>query len=174
VLAHIVGGGPVPAYAAWLAALTMFAGVVVVAVWWRVRLRRRIGGALAAVGLLANVGIAVAQPSVPIPPGYGIRLAAAAETTTPVLVRVCGLGSGATAPPVPGSGRLLLVFADGRQVAELRSDTVAVQLATGRHRLTAQLITSDHRAFVPAVTADATVTVTGSGAIPAPASCAVR
>lgn len=172
MLAHIVGGGNVPAFAAWLASLTMFAGVVVVAVWWRVRLRRWIGYALTAAGFLANVGMAVAQPSVPLPPGYGIHLADAGETTSPVLVHVCGVGSGATPAPVPGSGRLLLVFVDGRQVAELRSDTVAVPLAIGRHRITAQLITTDHRAFVPPVSSDATVTVTGPGAIPAASTCA--
>jgi len=171
VLAHIVGGGNVPAYAPWLASLAMFAGVVVVAVWWRVLPRRRFGYALAAAGLLASAVMAVAQPSVPIAPGYGIQVVDAGATTSPVLVHVCGAGSGATAPPVPGNGRLLLVFVDGRQVAELRSDIVAVPLASGRHRITAQLITADHRAFVPPVTSDATVIVTGPGAIPVASRC---
>jgi hypothetical protein len=170
VIAHIVGPGRLPWYAAWLASLAMFGGVLLALVWWRLRTRRRVGLGLMAAGLLANAVVLALQPSVPIAPGYGITLAGARQTTSPVLLRVCAT-AGATAPALPGNGRLLLVLVDGRQVAELHSDTVALPMSTGRHRVSAQLLTSDHRAFAPAVTTAATVTVTGSGALPATPSC---
>ena len=54
---------------------------------------------------------------------------------------------------------------DGRQVAEVRSSTVVVPMSTGAHHVVAELITADHRAFVPPITADTTLTVTGAGPI---------
>lgn len=170
MIAHIVAPG-FPWFASWLASVAMFAGVVVALVWWRLRTRRRIGIALAAAGVVGNAVLLGLQPSVPVSPGYGISVAAAEQAASPVPVRVCGVATDSSAAAVPGADRLLLLLVDGRQVAEVRSDVVAVPMSTGRHRITAELITADHRAFVPPVTAEAMVTVSGPGALSVAPPC---
>lgn len=171
MVAHIVAPGGMPWFASWLASLAMFGGVLAAAVWWRHRVRRRAGLGVMSAGLLATVAVLAQQPSVPIAPGYGITVVAAPAATSPMLVRVCGVGVGATPHTIPGSGRLLRVLVDGRQAAELRTDTVALVMGTGRHHISAELITADHRAFAPPVTADRMVTVSGTGPIPAAPAC---
>ena len=171
MLAHILGPGGAPSWAEWLAALALFGGALGAAIWWRQPTRRHGLLAVSGAGLVATAALLVTQPSLPLSPGYGIQLADARQATSPVVLQVCGARDTASPAPIPGQGRLLLITVDGRQVAETRTSTVTVQMATGTHEVVAQLITSDHRAFVPPVTTTATLTVTGPGPIAATPGC---
>jgi hypothetical protein len=167
VLAHIVAPSDIPVWATWLASLAMFGGALGAVVWWRERPRRIACTALGGAGLAASAALLLLQPSVVQGPGYGIRLVSAQPSTSPVLLRICG-GGGA---PVPGPGRLVLVSVDGRQAAEVRTDTVVLPIAHGTHTVAAELLTSNHRAFTPPVTARTTVNVNAAGPLPTPPAC---
>lgn len=169
--AHVLAPSGAPLVASWLAALALFGGALGVVAWWQRRRWRAVCTTVAGAGLVASAALLVAQPSAPLRPGYGIALVDARLATSPVVLRVCGVFAATTTPPVPGPGRLLLVTVDGRQAAEVRSSTVVLSLPAGSHHLTAQLLTSDHRAFVPPVTTDLTVTVTGPGPLSPEPQC---
>jgi len=173
LLAHVVAPGGPPLYASWLASLALFGGAFAAFVWWREPSRRAPSVAVSGVGLVASAALLVVQPSAPLRPGYDIQLADARQgaATSPVVLRVCGVDAVVSSAPVPGPGRLLLVSVDGRQVAEARASTVTVPMSAGAHQVAAQLITSDHRAFVPPITASTTVTVSGPGPIQPPPAC---
>jgi hypothetical protein len=173
VLAHVVSPGGPPLYASWLASLALFGGAFAAFVWWREPSRRAAFVSVGGVGLVASGALLVVQPSAPLRPGYGIQLAGPRQgaATSPVVLRVCAVDAVVSPAPVPGPGRLLLVSVDGRQVAEVRASTVTVSMSAGEHRVAAQLITSDHRAFVPPITASTTVTVGGPGPIQTPPTC---
>jgi hypothetical protein len=53
----------------------------------------------------------------------------------------------------------------------VHASTVTVPMSAGPHQVAAQLITSDHRAFVPPIIASRRVTVTGPGPIAPPPTC---
>lgn len=165
VVAHVVAPSDIPAWSSWLASLAMFGGALGAVVWWRDRRRRVLCTMLGGIGLAASAMLLLLQPSVVQPPADGIRLVSPQPATTPVVLRICGGG------PVPGQGRLVLVSVDGRQVAELRSDTVVVPIPAGMHTVLAQLLTSGHRAFTPPVTAQTTISVSGPGPLPSPPGC---
>jgi uncharacterized protein YcgI (DUF1989 family) len=124
---------------------------------------RRACLAVSGVGLVATVAVYTLLPSAPSAPrGLSVSIAAPAAGATvssPVVVKVCG-GSGSN---IPGTGRLLSVSIDGRQVAEVNADTAAVTVAAGAHTLRVELVTSDHRAYAPPVSTDQEITVAGVG-----------
>jgi hypothetical protein len=171
IVAHIVTPGGPPLFASWLASLALFGGALGALVWSRPSRRRPALLAISGAGLVASAVLLVVQPSVPLRPGYDIRLIDAPQPSSPVMLRVCGVDAVISAAPVPGPGRLLLVSVDGHQAAEVRANTVTLPMRTGEHRVVAELITSDHRAFVPPITASTTVTVTRPGPIQAAPTC---
>jgi hypothetical protein len=164
-LAHIVGGGP--AWPLWLTGSLLFGGAVAAMAVPRMR---RACYAVAGVGLVATVVVYVTLPSAPAAPrGVSLRIgspAAGATVSSPVVLRVCATGSS-----VPGAGRLLSISVDGRQVAEVNDDGVAVMVASGEHTLRAELVTSTHREYAPPVLTDETITVSGVGVASAPPEC---
>jgi hypothetical protein len=167
VIAHILAPGNVPGVVPWITAIALYGGLLGIVMSWRSHRRRAIFAALAVAGLVSTAVVYITQPSLPPQPGYGITLDGldGRTTSSPVAVRVC-----ATAP-VPGPGRLLLVRVDGAQAAETRDSTVVLLMSTGRHRIDAELITADHRAFQPPVAATAMVVVSGSGPLTAAPPC---
>ena len=171
IVAHIVTPGGPPLYASWLASLALFGGALGSLVWWRQVRRRSVLVAISGAGLIATAVLLVVQPSAPVRPGYGIALVGARAATSPVVVRACGIDAVVSSAPVPGPDRLLLISVDGRQRAEIHGGTVALPLPAGDHRVVAELITADHRAFVPPITASMDVTVTGPGPLPAASTC---
>jgi len=172
IVAHVVAPGGAPLYATWLAAAALFGGGVGAVVLWRQPPRRGLMLTISAAGFAATATLLIAPQPAPLRPGYSIRLVKPGATTSPVVLRVCEVNAVVSPAPVPGAGRLVLVSVDGHQVAEVRSNTVAVPMPAGAHHVVAELITADHRAFVPPITADMTLTVTGPGPIgPAP-TCA--
>jgi hypothetical protein len=50
---------------------------------------------------------------------------------------------------VPGTGRLLSVSVDGRQVDEVNADAAVVTVATGEHTLRVELVTTTHQEYAP-------------------------
>jgi hypothetical protein len=167
ILAHIIGGGPV--WPLWLTGALLFGGAV--AAMAVPHALRRICLAVAGVGLVATVAVYVALPSAPpAPTGLSLSIAtpvAGAIVTSPVVIRVCAAGSTA----LPGTGRLLNISVDGRQVAEVDAGTAAVNLDTGMHTVRVELVTSAHRAFAPPVLTDETITVSGIGPLSPPPDC---
>lgn len=166
-LAHIVGGGPV--WPLWITGSLLFGGAVA-AMAAAGRLRRACLVA-SGVGLVATVAVYAAIPAAPVAPaGVSLSIAsppAGATVTSPLAVRVCATGSA-----VPGSGRLLSVSVDGRQVAEVDADTTVVMLAAGEHALRVELVTSSHHEYAPPVLTDENVSVGGVGVLTAPPECA--
>lgn len=166
-LAHIVGGGPV--WPLWITGALLFGGAVA-AMASSGRLRRACL-AVCGVGLVATVAVYAAIPAAPpAPAGVSLRIAspaAGATVTSPLAVRVCATGTA-----VPGSGRLLSVSVDGRQVAEVDSDTAVVTVTPGDHMLRVELVTNTHREYAPPVLTDEAVNVAGFGVLAAPPECA--
>jgi hypothetical protein len=167
MIAHILAPGNVPDVVPWITAIALYGGLLGVVLSWRHRRRRAGFAALAAMGMVSTALVYITQPSLPPQPGYAITIRGldGRTTSSPVAVRVCA------AAPVPGPGQLLLVRVDGAQAAETRDSTVVLLMSTGRHRIDAELITADHRAFQPPLTATATVVVSGSGPLTAPPPC---
>ena len=164
-LAHIVGGGPV--WPLWITGTLLFGGAVA-AMAVPLRLRRACLAA-AMLGLVATVVVYTLLPSSPpAPQGLSVRIVAptAAAVTSPVLVKVCGGTSN-----LPGTGRLLSISIDGRQVAEVDADTAAVTVAAGTHILRAELVTSAHLEYAPPVLTDETITVSGLGPLAQAPDC---
>jgi hypothetical protein len=119
--------------------------------------------------LVATVVVYTLLPSSPpAPQGLSVRIVAptAAAVTSPVLVKVCGGTSN-----LPGTGRLLSISIDGRQVAEVDADTAAVTVAAGTHILRAELVTSAHLEYAPPVLTDETITVSGLGPLAQAPDC---
>jgi hypothetical protein len=168
MLAHIIGGGPV--WPLWITGAVLFGGVV--AAMAVPQALRRVCLAVAGVGLVATVAVYVALPSAPpAPAGLSLSIAApvaGAIVTSPVVIRVC---AGSTA--LPGTGRLLNISVDGRQVAEVNAGTAAVNVDTGTHTVRVELVTATHRAFAPPVLTDETIVVSGIGPLSPPPDCPV-
>lgn len=151
----------------WLTGALLFGGAVGAMFVRRPTLHRACVTS-AIVGLAATIAVYVLLPAVPTaPPGLSLSIAAPHDGTTvtsPVVVRAC-----AGANRVPGAGRLLSISVDGRQVAELQTDTAAINLSAGEHRLRVELVTSAHQAYAPPVLTDESITVAGVGPLsPAP------
>jgi hypothetical protein len=167
MLAHILGGGPV--WPLWITGTVLFGGGVA-AMAASGRLRRACLAA-SGVGLVATVAVYAAIPATPpAPAGVSLRIVsppADAVVTSPLAVRVCATGSA-----VPGSGRLLSISVDGRQVAEVDVDAAVVTVARGEHTLRVELVTTSHREYAPPLLTDETVTVGGVGVLTAPPGCA--
>lgn len=165
-LAHIVGGGAV--WPLWVTGAVLFGGAVA-AMAASGRLRRACLAA-AGVGLVATLAVYAAIPAAPpAPAGVSLRIAgppANGSVTSPLAVRVCATGTA-----VPGSGRLLSVSLDGRQVAEVDADLAVLTVAGGTHTLRVELVTSAHREYAPPVLTDETVTVSGPGVLTIPPGC---
>ncbi|HEX4580156.1 MAG TPA: hypothetical protein VH498_09170 [Candidatus Dormibacteraeota bacterium] len=167
MLAHILGGGPV--WPLWITGTVLFGGgVAAMAVSGRLR---RACLAASGVGLVATVAVYAAIPATPpAPAGVSLRIVsppAGAVVTSPLAVRVCATGSA-----VPGSGRLLSISVDGRQVAEVDVDAAVVTVARGEHTLRVELVTTSHREYAPPLLTDETVTVGGVGVLTTPPGCA--
>jgi hypothetical protein len=167
MLAHIVGGGPV--WPLWITGTVLFGGGVA-AMAASGRLRRACLAA-SGVGLVATVAVYAAIPAAPpAPAGVSLRIVsppAGATVTSPLAVRVCATGSA-----MPGSGRLLSISVDGRQVAEVHVDAAVVTVPRGEHTLRVELVTTAHREYAPPLLTDETVTVGGVGVLTAPPGCA--
>jgi hypothetical protein len=167
VIAHIVGGGSV--WPLWLTGTLAFGGAVAAMFVRRPTLHRAcVTSAL--VGLVTTIAVYVLLPGAPAAPS-GLSLSIAvprdgATVTSPVVVRAC-----AGAVRVPGAGRLLSISVDGRQVAELQTDTAAINISNGEHSLRVELVTSAHQAYAPPVLTDETVTVSGVGPLSPPPDC---
>jgi hypothetical protein len=166
MLVHIIGGGPV--WPLWLTGTVLFGGAV--AAMAVPQGLRRVFLAVAAVGLVATVAVYLALPTAPpAPAGVSLSIAAPVAGTTvtsPVVVRVC---AGSTA--LPGTGRLLNISVDGRQVAEVDAATAAINVGAGTHAVRVELVTATHRAFAPPVLTDETITVSGIGPLSEPPAC---
>jgi hypothetical protein len=167
MLAHILGGGPV--WPLWITGTVLFGGGVA-AMAASGRLRRACLAA-SGVGLVATVAVYAAIPATPpAPAGVSLRIVsppAGAVVTSPLAVRVCATGSA-----VQGSGRLLSISVDGRQVAEVDVDAAVVTVARGEHTLRVELVTTSHREYAPPLLTDETVTVGGVGVLTTPPGCA--
>lgn len=165
-LAHIVGGGPV--WPLWLTGALLFGGAV--ASMAVPRALRRVCLGVSGVGLVATIAVYALLPAAPpAPRGLVLSIASprdGATVTSPVVVRVC-----AGAENVPGAGRLLSLSVDGRQVAEVKDGTAAINVAGGRHSLRAELLTSAHRAYAPPVLTDVAIIVSGVGPLAPPPGC---
>ncbi|MDQ2961429.1 MAG: hypothetical protein M3R48_10340 [Candidatus Dormibacteraeota bacterium] len=166
MIAHVIGGGPV--WVVWITAALLFGGgVAAMAV---PRERRWPYLAMAAVGLVGTVAAYALFPAAPqAPVGLSLTIASPVDGATvgnPVVVRACAAGFA-----VPGTGRLLSISIDGRQVGETRTDVAAVTVAEGRHTLRVELLTLDHREFAPTLLTDETLTVSGVTAPAVPPRC---
>jgi hypothetical protein len=167
VIAHIVGVGSV--WPLWLTGTLLFGGAVGAMFVRRATLHRACL-ACAIVGLVTTVAVYVLLPAAPAaPPGLSLSIAAprdGATLTSPVVVRACAGADG-----VPGAGRLLSISVDGRQVAELHTDTTVINISKGEHRVRVELVTSAHQAYAPPVLTDETITVVGIGPVAPPPDC---
>jgi hypothetical protein len=172
-LAHVVTSGTGPGLVAWLPAAIVFVGAAVVG--FAPRRYRRMGGGLAGVGVAGLLAANVFAASSPTSPGYSIRLltpAQDAEVASPVPVTVCGRTASGAPAAVPGAGKLLSIFVDGRQTFEAAKANVGVLVPPGPHDLRVEVLTGDHREFSPVVDASVHVVVTGSAPLPRTPSCA--
>ena len=145
-LAHVVSSGTGPGLVAWLPAAVVFVGAAVVG--FAPRRYRRMGGGAAAAGVAGLLAVNVFAASSPASPGYSIRLrlpAQDARVTSPVLLSVCGRTASGAPADVPGPGRVLSVFVDGRQTLEAAKASVGVLVAPGPHDLRVEVLTGDHR-----------------------------
>jgi hypothetical protein len=168
MLAHLLGGGPL--WPLWFTGSLLFGGAV--ASMAVPQTMRRWCLALSGVGLVATIVVYVLLPVAPAAP-HGLSLGIAAPVdgaivTSPVVVRVC---AGATS--VPGAGRLLSISIDGRQVAEVSTDTAAVSVDSGEHMVRVELVTSAHREYAPPVLTNETITVSGVGPLSEPPNCSL-
>jgi hypothetical protein len=166
MLAHIVGNGsPWPL---WITAGLLFGGAV--ASMFAPPRWHRACVALAVMGGVATVLVYVLVPSAPAAPsGLSVRIAApvaGATVSSPVVLRVCD-----GAARLPGAGRLLSISVDGRPVAEANRDRASITIASGRHRLRVELLTSAHREYAPPVLTDETISVSGVGPLSPPPGC---
>lgn len=151
----------------WITGALLFGGAV--AAMAVPRTLRRACLAVATLGLVATVVVYTLLPTAPsAPQGLSMRIIAptTAPVTSPVLVKVCGGTSN-----LPGAGRLLSISIDGRQVAEVNADTVAVNVSAGTHLLRAELVNSAHLEYAPPVLTDETITVVGIGPLAAAPDC---
>jgi hypothetical protein len=166
MLAQLLGGGPV--WPLWVTGTLLFGGAV--ASMAVPEGMRRACLAVSGVGLVATVVVYVLIPAAPpAPRGLSLGVAApidGATVTSPVVVRVCG-----GANSIPGPGRLLSVSVDGRQVAEVDSNTAAVNVGVGQHVVRVELVTSAHREYAPPVLTNETITVSGVGPLSEPPAC---
>lgn len=155
----------------WLTGALLFGGAVGALFVRRPTLHRALRTS-AIVGLVSTIAVYVLLPAAPAAPsGLSLSIAAprdGATVTSPVVVRAC-----AGTIRVPGAGRLLSISVDGRQVAELPTDTAAITLSNGEHSLRVELVTSAHQAYAPPVLTDETVTVSGVGPVSPPPDCPV-
>jgi hypothetical protein len=167
VIAHILGGSS--PWQLWPTCTLLFGGAVA-AMFVRRPMLYRACLVSAGVGLVTTIAVYVLIPAAPAAPsGLSLSIAApldGARVTSPVVVRAC-----AGADAVPGTGRLLSVSVDGRQVAEVPTGTAAINVSTGKHTLRVELVTSAHRAYAPPVLTDETITVSGVGPLSQPPDC---
>jgi hypothetical protein len=171
-LAHVVSSGTGPGLVAWVPAGVVFVGAAVVG--FAPRRFRRLGGGLAGVGVAGLLAVNVFAASPPASPGYAIRVltpAPDAIVTSPVLVTVCATNPSGAPVDVPGPGRVLSVFIDGRQTLESTTSSHGVLVSTGPHTVRVEVLTSDHREFSPVIGATLHVVVTGAGPRPATMAC---
>lgn len=171
-LAHVVTSGTGPGLVAWLPATVVFAGAAVVG--FAPRRYRRMGGGLAGLGVAGLLAVNVFAASSVTTPGYSIRLltpAQDAQVTSPVLMTVCGRTASGRPADVPGAGKVLSIFVDGRQTFEAAKASVGILVPPGPHDLRVEVLTGDHREFSPVVDATVHVLVTGSAPLPRTASC---
>ncbi len=163
MLAHIVGGGPV--WPLWLTGTVLFGGAVAAMVVPHTLRRACLG--VSGVGLVATVVVYALLPSAPTAPrdvsSTVSAPSAAASVNSPVVVRVCG-GSAI----VPGANQLLSLSVDGHQVAEVKSNTAAVNVNAGQHTLRVELLTAQHIEYAPPVLTEETITVSGIGPLAQP------
>jgi hypothetical protein len=132
------------------------------------------GGTLAATGVAGLLAVNVFAASSPATPGYSIRLQTPGQderVTSPVLVSVCGRTASGASADVPGPGRVLSVFVDGRQTLEAATPSAAVLVAPGPHDLRVEVLTGDHREYSPVIDATVHVVVTGSAPLPKTVAC---
>ncbi|HEY6379206.1 MAG TPA: hypothetical protein VI316_08500 [Candidatus Dormibacteraeota bacterium] len=172
VLAHVVSSGTGPGLVAWVPAGVVFIGAAVVG--FAPRGYRRLGGGLAGMGVAGLVVVNVLAASPPASPGYAIRVltpAPDASVTSPVLLTVCATTPNGAPVDVPGPGRVLSVFIDGRQTLESTTSSHGVFVNRGPHAVRVEVLTSDHREFSPVIDTTVHVVVTGGGPLPAAIAC---
>ena len=126
--------------------------------------RRRLGAVLLAGSALIAVLVGFVTRWPPTRPLYTISLAqprAGDATTSPVVILVCGRLAGGAGTVIPGADRVVSVSLDGKQTEVAHSPLLALQASAGRHRLRVEILSGDHREFVPPLTADAAIEVSG-------------
>lgn len=170
-LAHVIAPPGNHLVFLWPTCAVAAAGVVLAVAVRRLRWRRT-WTAVATVGVAATVVVYIVEPPSTGPPPYSLRLAIA---TAPgdLAVEVCPVVSAVATPAVPGPGRLIDVFLDGRVAAESASRQFVLRTAPGPHAIAAELVQGNHVEFVPrAVTSTSRVTVpAGPGSALPPVSC---
>lgn len=171
--AHIVSTSGLPGLVGWLVAAVL-AVAVAVAVLGRGRRLRATGLVVAVAAGGTTVVLWTYTTSTPTAPGYVLALsspAAGSDVTSPVTVVVCGRTPDGAPAVVPGSGRLVSMSVDGRQVAERADDTVILEIPTGSHRIRVEVLTTDHRQFSPPLAIETSIVVVGVGPASNPRRC---
>jgi len=171
-LAHVVTGAADPAWLSWITAIAMGVGVLGAVAVRRRAVRPAFVG-LAALGLAGRIGLGSVLTAAPVAP-YALTIVVAGDgggVTSPMAVRLCGRTTGGGTAQVPGPGRLIDIAVDGSSRRTLSADHVALLLPDGGHRVKAELVTADHRAFQPRVVAQLSVDVQGTGVTPAVPGC---
>jgi hypothetical protein len=171
MMAHVSAPTRVPGFVPWLAAVVMWGGVVG-ALMIRVRRWRALSGAAALCGLAGVLAISIFG-SAPARPTYSLVLASPLQPSvmSPVVVSACGRNADGSVTTVPGPGRYLTVFVDGRQAVETVQSAAQFAVPVGHHQLRVEVLTAGHQEYQPPLSVDLTITVTGTATPRIPASC---
>jgi len=162
LFAHVIGMRP-PDLFSWIAAIALFGGL-----WGVVFDSRRpvrvVCLLLAFAGLGGTVDDWIVRADRPHPPAIAVRLISpAAQTTSPMVIRLCGrTPTGKPVSPTAGD-RYMLIRLDGTQVAEIHRSTIQLFERPGRHVLFVEVNSPYHQEFQPRIAFQRTVMVTREG-----------
>jgi hypothetical protein len=159
LLAHILPNSDVPDAAQWTAIVLAAAGGIGI-----LRRRNRIldgiswlGFSIGATAIVVMVTIGLFAPQAP---GYALSVAVNPQAASPVPITVCARYPSGTGTKTPDRDHVLTVLVDGVQNGYHATNQFSVGMSTGVHTVRIELLSKDHREFVPVVGATARVDVT--------------
>ena len=164
MLAHIVvPWATLPLLGAWAAVvLGVLAGLVLLIADLH---HRRLGAVVLLVFAAASAAVGAITPWPPGAAPYRVSVvspSAGEQVTSPLAITVCGRNPDGSAAAVPGADRVVSVSVDGRQVLSAASDSLAVFLRPGSHRVRVEVLTARHVRFSPPDFVDVAVTVSSA------------
>jgi hypothetical protein len=161
LLAHILPNNDIPDPWQWTAIVLAAVGGIGI-----LRRRNRIldgaswvlfSAGAAAIVVMVTVGLFSPQA-----PGYALTVAVNPQAASPVPITVCAQYPSGTATKTPDRDHVLTVLVDGVQTSYQATNQFAVSMTTGIHTVRVELLSKDHREFIPTVGGSAQVDVTGT------------